>query len=133
MTRPLVALASLFVLSAALVGCGGGATVMRRGAWSGELALHGSITDAQYAAEDEVMAHCQGRARFVYGAEAERVAIADGETSPSAVRATPDDRMVRYVCVSRAPEAYRTGGHHEAPADAASATSIARTHTDEQL
>lgn len=116
MTARIALLASLFALSATLVGCGGGATVMRRGAWSGELALHGSITDAQYAAEDEVIAHCQGRARFVYGAEAERVALADGEAAPREITSAREERTVRYVCVSRAPEAFRTRTHDDAPA-----------------
>lgn len=96
------------LLASSLVGCGGAAWQVRRGAWSGEIALHGSLTDAHYAAEDTMLAHCGGRARIVYGAEAERVAIADtSSVPPHEVAVDHGGRRMHYVCVSRAPSAFQ--------------------------
>ena len=106
--RSSFAVFALALLSFGLVGCGGAAWQVRRGAWSGELALHGSITEAQYSAEDAMIAHCGGRARLVYGAEAEHVAIADALTvPPREVTVDHGGRRLHYVCVSRAPMAFR--------------------------
>jgi hypothetical protein len=95
-------------------GCNGAAWQMRRGAWSGELALHGPMVDAEYAAQDAMAAHCGGRARIVEGAEAERVALADSASVPAhEVTVDRSGRRVHYVCVSRAPVAFRTPGPSE--------------------
>lgn len=111
-------------LGAVSTGCSGAAWSMRRGAWSGELALHGPIVDAQHAAEDAMLTHCGGRARVVVGAEAERVMFADGATSPPReVTVDPTGRHVHYVCVSRAPVEFR--GRHDAPS-ATAATEAGR-------
>lgn len=104
-------LALLAFLASSLVGCGGAAWQVRRGAWSGEIALHGSLTDAHYAAEDTILAHCGGRARIVQGAEAERVAIADAASvPPREVSVDHGGRRMHYVCVGRAPSAFQGRG-----------------------
>jgi hypothetical protein len=114
MTKNIIGLVTgVLVLGAATTGCSGAAWTMRRGAWSGELALHGPIVDAQYAAHDQMIAHCGGRVRLVEGAEAERVALADASTRPPReVTVDTTGRRVHYVCVSRAPMEFRQG--HEA-------------------
>ncbi len=98
----------LGLLGSLSMGCGGAAWQVRRGDWSGELALHGPITDAHHAAEDTMLAHCRGRARIVSGAEAERVAMADSSAVPSReITVDHGGRRLHYICVSRAPVAFR--------------------------
>jgi hypothetical protein len=90
---------------------------VRRGAWSGELVLHGPVVDAHLAAQDQMLAHCGGRFRIVEGAQAERVALADTSAGAHEVRVDRSHRSIHYVCVSRAPTQFRS--EHEATATAA--------------
>jgi hypothetical protein len=114
-------LLALALSSLTLVGCGGSAWQVRRGTWSGELALHGSVIDAHYRAEDIAMEHCGGRARFVYGAEAERIAVADDSAVPArGVEVDHGGERVRYVCVERAPLAFRDAPAGDAERDGSS-------------
>jgi hypothetical protein len=102
-------LGASLLLAASALGCGGSAWQMRRGGWSGELALRGPMVDAEYAAQQSILAHCGGRARIVHGAEAERAALADAASvAPHEVSIDRTGRRVHYVCVSRAPAAFRT-------------------------
>ena len=89
---------------------------VRRGAWSGELALHGPVVDAHLAAQDQMLAHCGGRFRIVEGAQAERVALADTSSGVHQVRVDRSRRSIHYVCVSRAPTEFRS--EHETTATA---------------
>lgn len=81
------------------VGCGGSAVVVRRGRWSGELALQGPVTEAFADAEVEMAEHCGGRARIVRDDEAGRIEALDA--APRAA-SSPGAERVRYVCVTRA-------------------------------
>jgi hypothetical protein len=103
----------LSLCGATTIGCAGGTsalrqgghvTVVRRGAYSGELALSGSVIGAHYAAELAVLDHCQGRARFVEGAEAQALAVDTlGDDAKSGGIAPDGSEPLHYVCVSRAP------------------------------
>lgn len=75
-------------------GCAGTATVVRRGEWSGELALSGSPAEAWYAAEDRMLEHCGGRSRVLATGEAARLR----EEDASEVRSAEGELMV-YTCV----------------------------------
>jgi hypothetical protein len=100
--------ATVLLLAVGSIGCGSSVHSMRRGDWSGELALRGPIVDAEYAAQDAMLEHCGGRARVVVGAEAERAALADRVAPAREVWLDRTGRHVHYVCVSRAPSAFRT-------------------------
>ena len=107
------------LLANTLVGCGAGALQVRRGAWSGELALHGDVTTAEYAAQRAMLDHCGGRSRILSRREAEQVALVDGGSV--ARELAPDGgHRVHYLCVSRAPATFRA-----APGD----DSISGDHT----
>jgi hypothetical protein len=105
-----------FVLALSTIGCGSAAWQLRRGQWSGELALRGSLVEAEYAAQDTILAHCGGRARIVVGAEAERAALADATSLPAhAVSLDRTGRRVHYICITRAPAAFRTPSDAQGP------------------
>jgi hypothetical protein len=115
MTKHITMMLGALSIAGMAMGCTGAAWSMRRGDWSGELALHGPMLDAQNAAHDAMTAHCGGRARIVEGAEAERVAAADDTTRPPReVDVDTTGRRVHYVCISRAPLEFRSA--HGTPA-----------------
>lgn len=95
------------VIAAALVlvGCAGSArapiTVVHQHDQGGEIALHGPIVAAHHAAEDAMVAHCQGRVEIVAVERGEdAVASADDGGVPR------DAERMHYVCVSRARRAF---------------------------
>ncbi len=76
-------------------------TVVRRGDYSGEIALFGGAS-AHYAAEDAMLAHCAGRVRFVEADESAALAVRDpGETGKPRDVVDPRVERVFYVCVTR--------------------------------
>jgi hypothetical protein len=109
-------------LVATTIGCGGAMAVrgsrgaqesiavVRHGDYSGEIALTGEVIASHYAAEDAMIAHCGGRARFVDATEAQRVAVADpsepGKADDAAAALPPSVERVYYVCVTREREAH---------------------------
>ena len=94
----------------ALSGCAGASrapiTVVRQHDQGGEIALHGPVVASHHAAEDAMLAHCQGRVRVV--------AVVRGDEGVGAVQsakletiAVPEGaEHVHYVCVSRASRAF---------------------------
>jgi len=92
---------ALGVIGTLAVGCGArGAspiTVVQRHSTGGEIALHGTIVAARHAAEDEMLAHCGGRARILTVQPATVATVAyQGEAPPT------DAERLHYVCVTRA-------------------------------
>jgi hypothetical protein len=76
-------------------------TVVRRGAYSGEIALLGG-SSAHYAAEDAMLAHCAGRVRSVASEEAAALAVRDpGETGKPRDVVSAEIERVFYACVTR--------------------------------
>ncbi len=99
------------------VGCGSGAaSVVRRGAYSGELALTGTIVESHYAAEVAMLDHCHGRARIVDRTQGAELAVRDAAGGAAKADDAGLDgagldgagldgaERLQYVCVSRAPE-----------------------------
>lgn len=95
---------AVLALGAALGGCGalGSAPieVVRQDSTGGELVLRGTVVAAHHAAEDEILAHCAGRARIVSVVREPEVAVATASTPARG----GGDRL-RYVCLSRAARA----------------------------
>ena len=95
------AMVALGVIGTVVVGCGArGAspiTVVQRHSTGGEIALHGSIVAARHAAEDEMLAHCGGRARVLTVERAPIASVAyQGDAPPVGAE------RLHYVCVTRA-------------------------------
>ena len=108
------------MLASVAMGCGAGAVHLRRGSWSGELALHGDLTSSEYAAQRAMLDHCGGRSRVLSPEEAERVALADGGAAHEVTR-DASGRRVHYVCTSRAPIGFRSEPDAETTTSSASA------------
>jgi hypothetical protein len=106
MTKTAMVVLSICLSGVTTVGCGAGAvSVVRRGSYSGELALRGAVVDSHYAAEEAILDHCQGRARIVSGTEGAELAVRDADRDRAKPRAdvAPEVERVHYVCVSLAP------------------------------
>jgi hypothetical protein len=98
-------MAAVMVAAAAMlsIGCGGAAHVVRRGAYSGELALSGGTVGSMDAAQLAMLEHCGGRARIVSGGEAARLSAIDpGAVAKADGAGTPDGERLQYVCVTLA-------------------------------
>lgn len=95
---------SLCLLGMTTVGCGAGAaSIVRRGAYSGELALSGTVIDSHYAAEAAMLEHCDGRARIVDATEGGELSVSDAsDGAAKADDASISGERVHYVCVTRA-------------------------------
>lgn len=99
--KALATMMALGVIGTVSVGCGArGAspiTVVQRYSTGGEIALHGTVVAARHAAEDEMLAHCGGRAQILKVQRGPIALVADhGEAPPI------DAERLHYVCVTRA-------------------------------
>lgn len=100
-----VTLLVLVLSTVASAGCAGTATTLRRGAWSGELALSGNVVEARYAAEDRMLEHCRGRARILGSDEALRVRREDASELVSA-----PGEVLAYSCERERGRVYANRG-----------------------
>ena len=99
------AMMAVIVAAAAMlsVGCGGMAHVVRRGSFSGELALSGGAVASMDVAQMAMLEHCHGRVRIVNGDEAAMLSATDpGAVAKADGSATPSGERVHYVCVTLA-------------------------------
>ena len=105
MTKTMMVVLGISLCGVTTVGCGAGsASFVRRGAYSGELALTGPVVGSHYAAEQAMLDHCQGRVRIVDGTAGAELAVSDASVDQAKTDAAPSDgERVHYVCVSRAP------------------------------
>lgn len=95
------------VVAMGSIGCAGSAQIVRRGSYSGELALTGGTHASMDAAQLAILEHCGGRARFVTDGEARALAATDpGVAKPSELRTIEGERL-HYVCVTLATSASR--------------------------
>ena len=124
-TKKLVVGALMLVLASTTVGCGvlGTAHHVRRGAWSGELAVRGDVTGREYAAQRAMLDHCGGRSRVLSSEEAVRAALADGRDESQVLSTPVPGYRVHYVCTSRAPAAFLAPS--DTPPTATSAATLA--------
>lgn len=97
---------AMWMLGAVLVGatgCGAHVSVVRQGAFSGEIAVNGPLVEAHYAAETAMLEHCQGRVQIVDASYGAALAVRDQQdpSKPSDAEATGEH--IHYVCTSRVP------------------------------
>lgn len=84
------------------IGCGGSAHVVRRGSYSGELALTGGVYERMDAAQMAMLEHCGGRARIVSADEALALAATDPGIGKTAGEVeSVDGERLHYVCTAR--------------------------------
>ncbi len=96
----------LVIAAVGVIGCGGSAHVVRRGSYSGELALTGPTHARMDAAQLAMLDHCAGRVRFVTGDEASAMAAIDpGVAKADASAVTIEGERLHYVCVTREADA----------------------------
>ncbi len=99
--------ASALAMLVGLVGCAGTPsrphiTVVRQHDQGGEIALHGPLVASHHAAEDAMIAHCQGRAEIVSVVRGEGPAMRSAQHTKIDALAIPSDaEHMHYVCVSR--------------------------------
>lgn len=103
MTNKTWMLVMVAVAAMGSIGCGGAAHVVRRGAYSGELALTGGLVARTDAAQMAMLEHCGGRARVVSGEEALALASTDpGIAKTAGDLVQVDGEHLHYVCVTLA-------------------------------
>jgi hypothetical protein len=96
---------AMMVAAAAMlsIGCGGAAHIVRRGSYSGELALTGGTVASMDAAQMAMLEHCGGRVRIVTGDEARTLAAIDpGASAKADGESAPSGERLDYVCVTLA-------------------------------
>lgn len=99
---------SALAILTGLVGCAGTTsarphiTVVRQHDQGGEIALHGPLVASHHAAEDAMIAHCQGRAEIVSVVRGDAPSIRSAQHTKIDALAIPSDaEHMHYVCVSR--------------------------------
>jgi hypothetical protein len=103
MTNKTWMLVMVAVAAMGAMGCGGSAHVVRRGGYSGELALSGGLHARMDAAQMAMLEHCGGRARIVSGDEALALSATDpGIAKTAGEIATVEGERLHYVCVTMA-------------------------------
>jgi hypothetical protein len=109
---------SLCVAGMTTVGCGGaglslahhgtgGVSIVRRGAFSGELVLTGSVIDSHYEAETMMLEHCEGRVQIVDAAVGAELSVSDAAIGAAKSDGAISGERVHYLCVTRAAAARR--------------------------
>ncbi len=96
----------LTIVTMGSIGCAGSAHVVRRGSYSGELALTGGAHARMEAAQSAMLDHCEGRVRMVGTEEARTMAAVDPGIAKADASTTPvEGERLYYVCVTRAASA----------------------------
>jgi hypothetical protein len=106
MTKHAWMVAMVAVAAMSAIGCAGSAHVVRRGSFSGELALTGGRHARMDAAQMAMLEHCGGRARVVSGDEALSIAATDPGIAKTAGEIVQvDGERLHYVCITLASSA----------------------------
>lgn len=100
--RTFSSLALPLALGLMSVGCGS-ASFVRRGAYSGELALRGAAIPARHSAESAMLEHCQGRVEIVDATTGAQLAVRDAAAASKPDNALTEGERVHYLCVTRMP------------------------------
>jgi hypothetical protein len=103
MTNKTWMLVTMVAMAMGAMGCAGSAHVVRRGAYSGELALTGGSHASMDAAQMAMLEHCGGRVRIVSEDEARTFAAVDPSIAKSeGASVAIEGERLHYVCVSLA-------------------------------
>ena len=93
----------LTIVTMGSIGCAGSAHVVRRGSYSGELALTGGVHARMEAAQSAMLDHCEGRVRMLDTEQARTMAAVDPGIAKADASPTPiEGERLYYVCVTRA-------------------------------